>query len=69
MPWELAQEWRERTGIRLLRGYGMTELFRPISYLADDPTESPEAIGRAVPGVELRVVDEAARRCLQGEVG
>ena len=32
-PWELAEEWRRRTGVRLLRGYGMTELFRPISYL------------------------------------
>ena len=33
-PWELAAEWRRRTGRRILRGYGMTELFRPISYLA-----------------------------------
>ncbi|MGH7343485.1 MAG: class I adenylate-forming enzyme family protein, partial [Candidatus Rokuibacteriota bacterium] len=31
-PWELAERWRDRTGIRIVRGYGMTELFRPISY-------------------------------------
>jgi long-chain acyl-CoA synthetase len=68
-PWELAREWRERTGIRLLRGYGMTELFRPISYLAGDPAERPEAIGRAVPGVELRVVDERGAALPVGEVG
>ena len=68
-PWELAEEWRQRTGIRIVRGYGMTELFRPISYLARDTTESPEAIGRAVPGVEVRTVDDAGRVLPAGEVG
>jgi long-chain acyl-CoA synthetase len=68
-PGELAQEWREKTGIRILRGYGSTEIFRPISYLADDPTEIPEAIGRAVPGVTLRVVNEAEQALPSGEAG
>lgn len=68
-PWPLARDWRERTGVRILRGYGMTELFRPISYLADDPTELPDAIGRAVPGVELRVVDRDGQAVRPGEVG
>ena len=53
-PWDLAEEWRRRTGVRILRGYGLTELFRPISYLADDPRDFPDAIGRAVPGVDAR---------------
>ena len=57
-PWPLAREWRRRTGVRIVRGYGMTELFRPISYLAAEPTDLPESIGRAVPGVTLRLVDD-----------
>ncbi|MGH7414219.1 MAG: class I adenylate-forming enzyme family protein [Candidatus Rokuibacteriota bacterium] len=57
-PWPLAREWRQRTGVRIVRGYGMTELFRPISYLAAEPADLPDAIGRAVPGVTLRLVDE-----------
>jgi long-chain acyl-CoA synthetase len=57
-PWPLASAWRQRTGVRIVRGYGMTELFRPISYLAADATDLPDSIGRAVPGVELRVVDD-----------
>jgi len=57
-PWTLASEWRRRTGVRIVRGYGMTELFRPISYLAAEATDRPDSIGRAVPGVELRVVDD-----------
>jgi len=68
-PWALAQEWRARTGIRIVRGYGMTELFRPISYQAADTTESPDAIGRAVPGVEIRIVDDAGRSVTDGETG
>jgi len=57
-PWELAERWRGRTGIRIVRGYGMTELFRPISYQAANPTESPDSIGWPVPGVEIRIVDD-----------
>jgi long-chain acyl-CoA synthetase len=68
-PWELAEEWRSRTGVRIVRGYGMTELFRPISYLAGDAREVPESIGRAVPGVELRVVDDAGRVLDAGATG
>jgi long-chain acyl-CoA synthetase len=68
-PWELARQWKERTGVRILRGYGMTELFRPISYLADDPTDLPHSIGRAVPGVELRTMGEEKRAMGAGETG
>ena len=57
-PWELAERWRDRTGIRIVRGYGMTELFRPISYQAASPKESPDSIGWPVPGVEIRIVED-----------
>jgi long-chain acyl-CoA synthetase len=68
-PWDLADEWRRRTGVRIVRGYGMTELFRPISYLAADPTDVPDSIGRAVPGVEVSIVDEAGQALGPGESG
>jgi long-chain acyl-CoA synthetase len=68
-PWEIADEWRRATGVRLLRGYGMTELFRPISYLAGDPRDVPDSIGRAVPGVALRCVTDDGDIAAPGEVG
>jgi long-chain acyl-CoA synthetase len=68
-PWELAEAWQRRTGVRILRGYGMTELFRPISFLAGDPREVPASIGRAVPGVELRIVDDEGRALEAGAAG
>jgi long-chain acyl-CoA synthetase len=68
-PWDLAEAWRARTGVRIVRGYGMTELFRPLSYLAADPTDHPDCVGRAVPGVEVRVVDDDGRPVAPGEIG
>jgi long-chain acyl-CoA synthetase len=68
-PWDLAEEWRMRTGRRILRGYGMTEMFRPISYLANDPRDYPDSIGAPVPGVEIRVVDDAGDDVVRGEPG
>jgi len=56
-PWELAVEWREKTATRIVRGYGMTELFRPLSYRSDDPTDIPDAVGKPVSGVEIRIVE------------
>jgi len=55
-PWEVAVEWREKTATRIVRGYGMTELFRPLSYRSDDSTEIADAVGKPVPGVEIRAV-------------
>ncbi len=68
-PWELCERWRQATGVRILRGYGMTELFRPISFVAADPEDPPDAIGRPVPGVSVRVVDDEGRALPSGETG
>src|SRR5262249_47860167 len=68
-PWSLASEWRAATGVRILRGYGMTELFRPISYVAADPEDRPDAIGRPVPGVEVKIVDDDGAPVATGECG
>lgn len=68
-PWDLARLWREKTGVRIVRGYGMTELFRPISYRAADPADLPDAVGRAVPGVALRVADDDGTALGAGETG
>jgi long-chain acyl-CoA synthetase len=68
-PWDLACEWRQRTGVRIYRGYGSTELFRPLSYLATDADDRPDAIGRPVPGVEVRIVDDDGGVLPAGEPG
>ena len=68
-PWELAVEWREKTATRIVRGYGMTELFRPLSFRAGDPSDMPSAVGRPVPGVEIRLAaDKGSSRDGIGEL-
>jgi long-chain acyl-CoA synthetase len=47
----------------------MTELFRPLSYLDGDPTDLPDAIGRPVPDVEIRLVDDTGLDVPAGDVG
>jgi long-chain acyl-CoA synthetase len=68
-PWELAQAWKRATGVRIIRGYGMSELFRPLSYSADDARDVPSAVGRPVPGVEIRIVDDDGNDLAQGATG
>jgi len=68
-PWDLACEWRMRTGVRIVRGYGMTELFRPISYLAEDARDLADAVGLPVPGVEVSIVEDDGHPVALGGVG
>lgn len=67
--WDLAEEWRRATGARIIRGYGMTELFRPISFAPTDHDDVPDAIGRAVADVELRIISGDGVELGRGETG
>jgi long-chain acyl-CoA synthetase len=67
--WDLAEEWRTATGARIIRGYGMTELFRPISFAPQDRADVPDAIGRAVADVELRIAGADGVELGRGETG
>ncbi|GAA4397027.1 4-coumarate--CoA ligase family protein [Tsukamurella soli] len=48
----------QRLGIRLLQGFGMTEL-SPVSHVTpfDDPHVSVGSIGTAIPNIEFKIVD------------
>lgn len=50
--------------------YGLTEAFRSAFLPPEEIDRLPESFGKAIPGVELRVVDpESGRECAVGEVG
>lgn len=58
LPVSVLQKWREISGHILLERYGMTEIGMALS----NPLEGervPGAVGRPLPGVEVRLVDEA----------
>lgn len=60
--------WRDLTGVKLINGLGISELLH-IFISARGEAIRPGAIGRAVPGFEVRVVDESMRDVAAGEVG
>jgi len=65
----VAQRWRERAGVPLVEGYGLTES-APVA-IANPVTvaEWSDQIGVPLPGTEAALLDEAGAPVPQGEVG
>jgi malonyl-CoA/methylmalonyl-CoA synthetase len=68
---ETFNEWRERTGQTILERYGMSETIMLTSnpYDAKDGERRGGTVGFALPGVGVRVRDEAGQDVPAGEIG
>jgi len=49
--------------------YGLTEAFRSTYLPPDQVDHRPSSMGKAIPEVEILVIDEHGRRCASGQVG
>jgi long-chain acyl-CoA synthetase len=58
---ETVRTFEERTGVDVEQGYGLTEASPIVTSTIGAPLHKPGSTGRAVPGVELKVVDDAGR--------
>ena len=67
LPRSLTERFKERDGLRLIQGWGMTEtspvgaVGHPLAEVRPGSTEEMDwraKTGRAVPGVEVRIVGE-----------
>jgi 4-hydroxybenzoate-CoA ligase len=68
LPAHIGKSWKARFGADILDGVGSTEMLH--IYLANAPGDVVYGTsGRAVPGYELRLVDENGREIADGEVG
>jgi malonyl-CoA/methylmalonyl-CoA synthetase len=68
LPVQTLGRWREITGHTLLERYGMTEIGMALSNpLAGERRAG--SVGRPLPGVEVRLVDEAGEVVADGEPG
>jgi benzoate-CoA ligase len=69
LPPEIGKRWTERTGTELLDGIGSTEMLH--IFLSNRPGDvRPGTTGKAVPGYELRLVDEQGNVIAKpGELG
>jgi long-chain acyl-CoA synthetase len=68
LPATLREAFHARFGIELLEAYGMTETSLAIA--ANTPQKhKPGSVGTAIPGMEIRIVDEAGDLVPQGQEG
>jgi benzoate-CoA ligase len=68
LPPQIAKSFKERTGLDILDGIGSTEMLH--IFLSNRPGEMRYGTtGKAVPGYQLRLVDEQGGPVQQGELG
>ena len=66
---ETLKGWTELTGKPIWEGLGGTEMLHLVTSNSMNPDPVPNSIGKALPGVEVRVVDGAGKDCKPGDVG
>jgi len=66
---ETLDAWRELTGMPIWEGLGGTEMLHLVTSNTMNDEPMPNSIGRALPGVEVRVVDPEWNDCKPDEVG
>jgi 2-aminobenzoate-CoA ligase len=68
LPLAIFEAWRQATGMKLIDGLGATEMLHIFISSADEVTR-PGATGKAIPGYEACIVDDAGNRLPPGEIG
>jgi 2-aminobenzoate-CoA ligase len=68
LPKATFEAWHEATGMKILDGIGATEMMH-IFIGAPESEVRAGSTGKAVPGYEAKVIDEAGRECPPGTVG
>jgi malonyl-CoA/methylmalonyl-CoA synthetase len=68
LPVRTLERWRDITGHTLLERYGMTEIGMALSNPLDG-ARRPGCVGEALPGVEVRLVDESGQDVEPGTPG
>jgi benzoate-CoA ligase len=68
LPPQIARSFKEKTGVEILDGIGSTEMLH--IFLSNRPNDFRYGTtGKAVPGYDLRLVDEHGNPVKQGELG
>lgn len=68
LPEQVIHSLSSRFGVQVLEGYGLTEA-SPVVTTSIDMPFTPGSIGRPVPGVEVRIVDENGDDAFVGDSG
>src|SRR4030095_14362540 len=69
LPVAVLERFRQLTGVEITEGYGLTESSPTICPNANAEACRPGTVGKALPRVEVRIVDNDGRDVAPGEVG
>jgi long-chain acyl-CoA synthetase len=69
LPPEVLEAFRDRFGITIWEGYGLTECGPAVTTNAVGPVAKPGSIGLPLPGVDIRLVDEEGRDVEEDDPG
>jgi 4-hydroxybenzoate-CoA ligase len=68
LPAQIGERWREVTGVDVLDGIGSTEMLQ--TFLSNRPGDVRYgSTGKAVPGYDVKIVDETGAELPPGEIG
>jgi long-chain acyl-CoA synthetase len=69
LPGQVLEEFKRRVGITIWEGYGLTETAPGVTSNAMGATAKPGSIGKPLPDIELRLVDEQGDDAEEGDPG
>ncbi|HEU5438644.1 MAG TPA: long-chain fatty acid--CoA ligase [Ktedonobacterales bacterium] len=69
LPVKVMQGFETMTGAPISEGYGLSEASPVLSSNAAGPITKPGTVGPAIPGVEIKIVDELGNEVPQGQLG
>jgi long-chain acyl-CoA synthetase len=69
LPVDVLARFTEATGLSVFEGYGLTETAPVLTTTMCSPTPKAGSIGRPIPGVELRLLDESGDEVEEDDPG
>ncbi|MGH2829229.1 MAG: long-chain-fatty-acid--CoA ligase [Actinomycetota bacterium] len=69
LPAQVLEDFRRKTGITIWEGYGLTETAPAVTSNAMGVLAKPGSIGKPLPGVEVRILDESGEDVEDGDPG
>lgn len=69
LPVRIMQLFEGLAGVPISEGYGLTEASPVVTTNAAGPVTKPGTVGPAIPGCEVKIVDESGNEVARGELG
>ncbi len=69
MPPDFIPVFEKKLNVRILEGYGLTEASPACSFNRLDAVTKPGSIGTPLPGIDIKIVDDAGRELPRNEIG